>query len=359
MIRPHGTSKPLLAEIFGINRLGALTCLTSLCRLQVMSSLLVLCGVTLLSSCSGSRPVPRRNGELIENGRHIQPQAYAWYARALYFERKGHLQEAEFAYQAALDVDRKSGSAWASLVRVRCKNSDQKALEAAAQGLSRAVRLAPIFSERARCLLNTWRPKLPEENATQLVRLALDDARAAVNHEPSSILGNQLVVEIHQALAQNAQAESWRRAYELFTGQPLFLVESKEPGVDELLTQGNLEAARQRAVPAFAPGELAVRAYALNRPEIAKQQADMTLLASPHDADAQLVRYLTSEEPRSFLSGEFNGELSPLAVIVFVAHLNRTVSQSTAREFWRAYSPDLDVTLDPLAKSLLDALALE
>lgn len=296
---------------------------------------------------------------MIEMGRHIPAQAYAWYARGMHFEKTGHLQEAEFAYQAAIDMDRQSGSAWASLVRVRCQKSDRKALEAAAQGLSHALRHAPIFTERARCLLTTWKTKLPQRKATDLVQRALGDARAAVELEPSYVPGNRLTVKIYRALSQDAKAESWERAYELFTGSSLFEEKPPVPHVDELLAQARLGEARIQAAGLVAPGELAVRALALNRPQVALEQAQMILRASPHDADASLVLLLSEDHGNALHVNQIRGQLSPIGVIVFVAHLKRTAGSEAARAFWKQASADLTVSDDPLAQLLLDHLALE
>lgn len=313
----------------------------------------------MLSGCSGAQAVPRRNGDTIEMGRHIPAQAYAWYARGLYFERGGHLREAEFAYQAAIDVDRKSGSAWASLVRVRCQEKSGKALEAADQGLSQALRHAPILTERARCLLATWGDRLPQEKATALVRQALDDARAAVDREPSYVQANQLVVEIYRALSENENAERWEHAYKLFAGVSLSDSTSAAPQVDEHLTHGRLSEARTQAVGIMSPGELAVRAFALGQEPLAQEQAKMTLRASPEDADANLVLFLTSLEDPTSVSDKISDALSPLGVLVFVAHLKRTVGSAAAHTFWQKYSQLLVIPADPLAQILLDYLELD
>ena len=317
------------------------------------------CALGALSACSSAQSVPRRNGDMIEMGRHIPPQAYAWYARGIHFEQTGHLREAEFAYQAAIDLDRQSGSAWASLVRVRCQNNDKKALEAAAQGLSQSLRHAPIFTERARCLLSTWEKKLPQPKATRLVQQALSDAQAAVALEPNDMPANQLTVEIYRALSQDAQADKWTRAYGLFTGSSLFEETTQAPPVDELLAQGRLREARIQAAGLIAPGELAVRALALNRPQVALEQAQMILRASPQDADANLVLLVSEENTNAFQASQVHGQLSPIGMVVFLSHLKRTAGSEAARIFWKQRSPGLLVSGDPLAQLLLDHLALE
>jgi hypothetical protein len=68
---------------------------------------------------------------------------------------------------------------------------------------------------------------------------------------------------------------------------PRSAVPSEVTPVDEAIAEGRLSAARHLATTAgISPGELALRAVALGRADLGREQADLALAADPTDGDA-------------------------------------------------------------------------
>lgn len=308
---------------------------------------LAFVSITGLLSCGGSHEVPRKSGDSIEYGRHISPQAYAWYARGLHFERNGQLQSAEAAFQSAIDNDRESGSAWAALIRVRCETNDKAALEAAAQGLRRAQRRAPVLSARAACLLQTWGTEPRKQDTNGLLQQALEDSQKAVALEPAYAPANQLVGRCLRLLGRDATARRWERAFALYVQAPPEPRAERAAAqrIDAALLADDLDQARRFAVSELSAGQLAVRALAWGKTELATEQAVMTLKASPRDPDATLVQYLLNG---TMPPPETDDGISELGALLLARALQREVSPKAALLFWNRVRPGESDSQDPL-----------
>jgi len=302
-----------------------------------------------LCSCSGSEQVTRRNGDVTELGRKISPLAYAWYARGVYHEGQGETEHAAFAFQAALNHDEKSGATWAALGRVLCKSQQQSAMEVFSKGLRKAERIAPIYLERSRCQLEnilTRRTKGTKRTRSKSEHPVCVDAKRALKLEPENVAMSRHMVECLSQMGELERAARYERAAALYLGQPM--VVDPEPvlfDVDRALHQGDLSSARSYALDLIRPGELAVRAALWGKSELARDQAELVLAASPHDADALVTLIYLGDYPEEIGVSQ---ELSAAGILLFTAVLRRIVSESAARTFVAQHAAELAESTDPL-----------
>src|SRR5690606_3146210 len=117
--------------------------------------------------------------------------------------------------------------------------------------------------------------------------------------------------------------------------------------VDAALQRNDLELALRRATLLGMRGaEIALRAVALGRPELARKQAELVLAADPNDVNGRVALHLAHEllgstppaptESRDPLPS--SGDLHPLAVMLFGELLDRRVGR-LASEPWRQAHP--------------------
>lgn len=332
-----------------------------------------------LCACGKSAQVVRRRGDIETSGRLVSPVAYAWFARGLYHERLGHLEQAARDFGAAVASDKKSGSAWAAWGRVLCSLDRDLAFGAFADGLRRAERKAPVLNARARChlafSLPAWekdpKARKPDPKGKKSVFSALEDAERALLLEPENPETNFLLVECYELLGQIERARSVERAYRLFAGAP----EQSPPldpqrAVDDALSRGDLTAAADHALTSMTPGELAARAALLGQGDIARKQATFVLRANPQDLDAQITLLVLQESPvgthpTTASSNEGRATfalhdsshpvasyLSPSATVLFSKHLKRHVGKEAAAHFLRENHALVEAEGDPWLRRL-------
>lgn len=283
--------------------------------------------LAVLSSCSSSGAIQRKRGNLVEPGRRIPPAAYAWYQRGLFDELNGDRAAAAVDFQETVKLDPKSGSAWAALGRTQCHSSAATAYESFSRGLTAAIRLGPIYLERGSCrLLNRGK-----ENGA----LALEDGRRALQLEPDNPAVSTLIASALRALQRPEEAVRVERAAKIRKDlrlPPLAPDDLRE--VDRALQQGDLKRAQSLAQTLLSPGELAVRALAWGKTELAREQARLVNQAAPNDANAAFCLFLLGEQinwDEVDLSSA-----SQLTLLLFALHIQRSVGESASQHFLQA-----------------------
>jgi len=309
-------------------------------------------------------------------GPYITPEAYAHYAQGILDERAGQLGKAEREYQAALLEDDSSPDLWARLGAVECRSGKDPS-RSFAQAESLDASFAPLFRERARCALTKGD-----------ARGALTAAERAVALDPDDEDASLLVARAYVKLGRAADARRWllalllrdptstgaREAHrEVAPGTEPAPALPPDPfgarrpgerratraGVDRALAQGDDASARRLAKSAgIGPGELALRAAALGRAQLAKAEAERVLAADADDSDA-LVAALTAaslEGDRAAFETALSGfgpeplDPSPLAVRLLGELLARRVGPDSAETWRRAWA--LPAAADPLEASV-------
>jgi tetratricopeptide (TPR) repeat protein len=303
----------------------------------------------LLPACTSSRQVVRKRGDVVNIERRIDPLAYAWFARGLHHERHGQLRTAASDYRHVLQNDPKSGAAWAALGRVLCRDENEAALALFEEGLRKAERKAPVFTERGLCLLRS------RSKATLFHRTALSDAKAALALEPRYERANLLLASCYHALDEPERAKTVLRAFRLFTGWSAPANEAIAPdeAVDQALLESDLKRAQSLALTHFTQGELAVRAAAWGKLALAREQATFVLKADPHDGDAWVALVVTGEAPLSRPTAGLR-ELSTLSVVVFGRHMRRVLGEKAAEHFLDEHKAQIRASRDPLVRHLLN-----
>jgi|GEM_PF-2271643 len=272
---------------------------------RVPSALLLLLVLSAsLSGCQSAGLVERRAGTASSYGRKVPGEAYAWYNRGQYHERMGELDDASYAYEQALQIDERSGSAWGALLRVRCQRHPQAALEAFERGRDRAEELLPLLIAASSCA------KREDRNSD-----AIRYARSALTLEPQSEAASLALVEALEGAGDHAAAALVSRAFELFRGYALIRPPQLAPehqfadekqareSADSALLRGDLEGARQGSVGTLGDGEIALRAALLGKPALARSLASRILALDGTNGEAIMALLLTGElEPNVELS---------------------------------------------------------
>lgn len=303
--------------------------------------------VAFLFSCAGSEEVTRRRGEWTQKGRRVSPLAYAWYARGGHHERRGDLSSAARDYRAALDHDPKSGSAWAALGRVLCQMQDAETQRTFDRGLKAAERRAPLYAERGACRLAR------KESSKRSILSACGDFAQAVRLEPRVPRFSTEYSDCLRIAGRLRDAERVERAARLFFGTKM--TSSQEPTlaeVDRALLSGDLEQAQNLSLELMSPGALAVRAVLLGQNRLARDQAELVLLASPGDVHATTALLaLGAQLPSS--TNTLRGLSAPGLVLLFKV-LKREANTQVANQFLEQYRNDLLNAEDPLVTEALD-----
>lgn len=258
-------------------------------------------------------------------GRFISTAAYAYYGHAANAEAAGDLAAAKRWLDAAATLDPDGPEVWTRLGALRCRTAPANApapVEAIAD-FDRAAEadeaFAPMHRERARCLLAHGHvtPALaaaeraaaldPDDVATTILRAqALERAgkaedahlalRALVVRRPRSVEVWLALLDLAKRTGNAAVAsEAALRASELSPAAAARLraehvTAPALAAVDDALRARDLEGAQRLAHQARLPwGELALRAVALGRPALAREQAELVLAADPASTSARIA----------------------------------------------------------------------
>lgn len=302
-------------------------------RLGHFSKLCALSIVLLALGCGSGPMVERQRHGIVETSRVVSPAAYAWYGRAIRYVRLGDTENARRAFKRVLDLDPRSGAAWAGLAKTHCAASPERARALFEQGLDNAAEKAPVHLGIAQCSLLWGEPDL-----------AVQSARHALLLDPWSPEATTLLVAGLDAMGETEEASRISRAGELFLGESPSQEESAEDAVALALALENLALARQFAAGHLPSGELAALAYYLGKDDLAKEQADFVLSADPNNADAWLVRAMLRPELADIPSAVPLAEASPMAVCLLARHLERHAGEEPARQVQRRVEREGDAS---------------
>jgi Tfp pilus assembly protein PilF len=324
-------------------------------------------------------------------GRFIPYEAYARYGRAAEAEARGDLDLALALYTRAADADPDSAEIWTRLGAVRCAIVGKR--KPAEDAFERAEEIdsayEPLWRERARCAAADGRLREALGYADQA--LALDPDRdevvllyasllertgrveeaerllaALVIQRPSSVPGWLARYELAlrrgdrvgaERAARELRVRAPRLSARIAQEQPIF---SPLAEVDAAIVKGDLAAARSSARHAHLPAaELAVRAAALGRAELARAQAELILGADPASSSARVALAVAADlaGDAALLATALDdaqagvpAQPSPLARLLFAELLHRRAGRDAARAF---LGPDdakeaTDAPADPL-----------
>lgn len=280
------------------------------------SLVLVACGDPTVIRVVDGRP---------QAGRFIADSAYAAYAHAAEAEAARDLPSAIRWMEAAAAADPEGPEPWTRLGELRCRIApgDGPPPPAALADFARAEkadpRFAPLFRARARCLLDHHRPAPALIDAERATALDPDDswnvivraqALMEVGREPEAERAlRALTVRYPRSAApwivlqtlgirtrdQALMREAAERSAAL--SAPSTLPRSREgaltsplDAIDAALAAGDLARAQALAHQARLPwAELALRAAALGRPALAREQAELVLGADPTASGARVA----------------------------------------------------------------------
>ena len=265
----------------------------------------------------GQTTVTRIVDSELVRGRYISPEAYASYSRGAYLEAQGELTRALQAFSEAARRDPENANAWVRRGAVLCALR-QPAL--AEQAFGEAQKLdansALLWRERARCHVQSG--DLPAARRA---------AERSAAQQPESVETTLLLVRIYDGLGlpdeanrwldalvtwQSESPAAWQAAFdhaarradrrrllaaaaELLRLRPerrsalsRVLPELGVRGaVDQALLEGRLGFSQSAATGAgISAAELSLRAAALGKLNLAREQAELVLAADPRDADA-------------------------------------------------------------------------
>ncbi len=345
----------------------------------------------LLSSSACVEPTVTRvyNGEPRE-GRAIEYEAYAAYARGLDAEHDGHNRVAARWFEEATRYDPASVEIWTRLGANYCVVAGRaKAHEAFAEAERFDPRYEPLFRERAICENQHQKFDEATKFAARAVELDPDRDEAIVLYA-NCLEGQQKVDEAERLLAshllRHPQSVSvWDQRFKLAQRRQdaLVMKQSAEAllrlaprmanditqhvpelgalaQVDDAIRHGNIDEARRAARHAhLPPGELAVRAVALGAPKLAREQAEHVLGADPTSTSARVALASASDvladapsvgTALSLPVGERLLPLSPLARLVYADLLARHADREAVRAF--VGTLDTDKTNDPVYEAL-------
>jgi tetratricopeptide (TPR) repeat protein len=385
-------------------------------RSLALLSLAPLASLLALSGCAGllDSDVVRRVHGRDTTGRFIGVEAYAAYTEGALAEASGAPAEAEKFYERAASLDDESADIWARLGAVRCARGGMKeAASAFDKAASIDASFAPVWLERALCLARS------DANASD-IDAALAPALRAVTLDPGNLAASLLVARLEErrgnldgaaawleglwardpdqpvvlaalghfasdhdrpALLARTQRQVGARAAvpgalhtDAHLAAPRVLEErpaapaagehaaASPPGaglgsVDRALAAGDLPLARRLALRTrVASGALALRAAAIGKHSIAREQAALVLAADPASTDARVALLVAADVERdaAALSQALSGvpaappRPSPLATLMLAEVLLRRSGPDAARAALGAGSPLPSGNTDPL-----------
>lgn len=325
-------------------------------------------------------------------GRFVSDRAYALYARGAEAEARKDFTNARVHYLAAVEEDEANAEIWTRVGAVACKiGRADEAASAFASAIDHDADYEPAYRERAECALD--RGAVSEVQA----RAALADAAEALRLDPDSEASALLYARAAEAAGDAKTAD--RALRELVVRSPsrvtawvalrdfadrrkdaaaslrasiaiASLGASPDPAadgpsksasapltdVDEALARGSLDDARSAAKRShLPPADLAVRAAALGRGELARAQADLVFKADPTNATAALALATACDLLRddACLATAFatpsalTTPPAPLAHLLFVELIDRRADHEAARHYL-AQLPPIPTGADPL-----------
>jgi tetratricopeptide (TPR) repeat protein len=254
-----------------------------------------------------------------EAGRFISGAAYALFARGAAAEAAGNLGAAVRAFEMAASEDPQSPEIWTRLGDLHCRTANGGGLPPpAAEAFSRAYAAdptyGPLYRERARCLIRSGDLPAaladaeralaldPDDVDTALVRGTVldrlgrtDDARRALRavtaRRPAASEAWRLLQALAQRTGDAALARECAEHVDGLTreaGAPF--PEPSLAAIDRALVAGDLADARRRALKQRLPSaEVALRAVALGRSALGREQAELVLGADPADTSARIA----------------------------------------------------------------------
>lgn len=345
---------------------------------------LVSLGVGL--GCSAPTVVRVMDGREVE-GRFISEYAYTLYAIGADAEAHGDLPTALQAFEAAAQEDAESPQIWTRIGAIRCRLPEHsaRAEEAFAEAQELDADFEPLVRERAGCAIRERRANAalelanrafeldPDIEETALLRVHVleilgrrEEARRALDElvirRPSSMLALRSLRDFavrtrdafaaEQASRKLAELDKTGRGTEVRTDFTLGSGAGSPPGgaggaldaLDAAIAGGDLPLARKLGRRAdVVPAEIAVRAAALGRATLAREQAELVLGADPADTSARIALAIAADlaGDQAFL-GRVLAELpspgagslarpSPLARLLFAELLYRRTGGEAAR----------------------------
>ncbi len=349
-------------------------------------ALLVPCAATVGCQTSGytTRVV---NGQPMR-GRPVNDSAYSEYLTAVMLETQGEWSAAYQAYGRALSHDDESPEIWTRLGTVSCQRGNhEEAKDEFDTALDLDQAYAPAWLALAECELRDGHTDA-----------ALKAGVRAVGLDPRSVAATLLVARLLEARGKHAEALAWLRGLAAYVpnnpGAWIALREfairngdladeeravralarlrrdedgNVEPPLAELdaaLAEGDLAGARAVATDLrLQPAYVAVRAGALGKYEMAREQARLVWRADPDNTDAWIVLQVTADalaragtNARPPIGGPPKRAPSPLAARLFASLLANRLGPQTAAAWIAAVGP-LAPPRDPVEVGLEHAWA--
>jgi tetratricopeptide (TPR) repeat protein len=383
-------------------------------------ALVSLASLLALGGCAGllDSDVVRRVHGRDTTGRFIGVEAYAAYTEGALAEASGAPVEAEKSYERAASLDDGSADIWARLGAVRCVRGVMKeAASAFEKAAAIDASFAPVWLERALCL---GRDDASEKASPAAIDAALASALQAVTLDPGNLVASLLVARLEERRGNLDGAAAWleglwardpdqpvvlaalgrfasehdrpallartQRRRDTHPAAPAALhtdahlaaprvleerpaapaggehAAASPPGaglgsVDRALAAGDLPLARRLALRTrVASGALALRAAAIGKHSIAREQAALVLAADPASTDARVALLVAADVERdaAALSQALSGvpaappRPSPLATLMLAEVLLRRSGPDAARAALGAGSPLPSGNTDPL-----------
>lgn len=347
----------------------------------------------LLAGCNWGRPSVVRvvDGHPIE-GDYIDPVTYALFARGAYHEHRGELPQAQRAYEAAAERDPESAEIWSRLAAVLCASKSAGHERAFALAERADPEFSALWHERARCALARGETAAAVEHAERAVayeprhqahslvladaleRLGRTDAALRVLYgltvaHPNAASAWELLAKIARRRGRDAdlrRAESaLARLSRAGVARKLAPASEDLSGLDAAIAADDAASASRIAIDRRVPREaLALRAAALGRAELAREQAELVLAADPSNTDAWIAALVASDlvadasgyqRSLAALDREPLGP-SSLAARLLADLISRRVGPEAASAWLKALGP-LPPPADALEKRVDERLA--
>ncbi len=314
------------------------------------------------TGCSKPSVVRSAGGETYV-GRFIGARAYEAYARGALFEAEGKTDAAISAFREAAELDADGPEPWTRLGALLCDRDLDAASSAFDHGKSADPSFGPLRREIARCHLRAGRKAEALREAELAAILDPDDEESALTlvdaleANGKHVEALRLLVAHHVAGAPSAvlrerlrarAAKSNDRALERLAREPAARGASFPPrdkptlaAVDGALLEGDLGGARKLALRVkLTPGDLALRAAALGRFDLALEQGTLVFDADPESQSAWLAvlasRHLRASQldPAADLAGHVGSSrpLTRLERLVLAEALARAAGSESARQ---------------------------
>ncbi|NUP12793.1 MAG: hypothetical protein HOW73_42690 [Polyangiaceae bacterium] len=318
----------------------------------------------LLSAGCEPPKVVRSAGGRVYVGRFIQARAYEAYGRGALAEAEGRLEDAEQAYRTATELDADGPEPWTRLGAVLCRRGNRdEAEDAFSNAIDADATFSVAYRERARCALAAGDAAAALESSELATILDPDDVEAALVHVDALEKAQKHAMAAHLLVARLLEGKPSARVADRLAalaqklddrGLARFAADAREranaettkftpprpvdrTAVDAALAHGDLPLARSLATRAKASqGEIALRAAALGKLDLAREQAKLVLDADPSDGSAAIALVLASDRAGigdavdRARHARFDRSV-PLARLLFAEALVRETSVADAR----------------------------